>query len=244
MSARNRLRPVFVEQLFADISEMHIHEFRKSIEEGISARGFTPLIPPAMSKHLIKNSFGEITSEYLLFDVSNFMELLGAQYAVSPSGLGDNCARWASINAVLALVIRSKAAPGAGKGLSDIIHAFYRNAFAVLLDLILQDPSLLSIQALLAMAMFAQGTPDHQEFIMLVTSASRQLEMLNLSQPTLWLELDSEEMEQCRQVFRIAHILDKKVGMRYGIRSILDGSASDSEPTTTKRSWYNESTIG
>lgn len=154
MSARNRFPPISVEQPFADVNEKHSQEFRKSIKEAIFAPGFVPLIPPAMSRHLIANSFGEIMAEYPLFDVSKFMELLNAQYLTRPSGPGDNCTRWARVNAVLALAIRAKAAPSAGKGLSDVINAFYRNASAVLPELSLQDPSLLSIQALLAMAMF------------------------------------------------------------------------------------------
>lgn len=144
-------------------------------------------------------------AEDQLLDLSNFMTLLEAQYASSPLGPADNPSRWAIVNSIIALAMRVKTAPGSEAALSDITHAFYQNAVKVTPELILQDPSLLSIQALLAMAMFAQYIPGKQAFRMLTTNASRQLEILSLSWADQLIGLG--ENEQYTQMYIIANRL-------------------------------------
>lgn len=136
-------------------------------------------MPPEIARRLIQNSFTEVMAEHQLMDLSTFVKLLDAQYAASSVGSGGNPARWTMVNAVIALAIRFKTAPGSEAALSDITHGFYQNATRVLPELILQDTCLLSVQALLTMAMFAQCIPDIRASIMLATNASRQAGIVN-----------------------------------------------------------------
>lgn len=157
----------------------------------------------------MRNTFTEIMAEHQLIDLSDFMALLDAQHAASSTGPADNPARWAIINAVIAIALRYKTAPGSEGELSDIQHGYYRNATAVIPDLILQDASLLSIQALLAMAIFASGIPDTQASVMLVTNASRQLEMFSRGQSLSGRVLETGEAKYHEQLSRVINTFER-----------------------------------
>ncbi|KAK7421108.1 hypothetical protein QQZ08_010112 [Neonectria magnoliae] len=115
----------------------------------------TPLLPLAVSRRLIQNSAAEVMAEHQLLALQSFVTLLDAQYATSSVDHAGKPARWALVNTVIALALRVKTAPGSEAKLSDIPRAYYRNATTVIPDLILQDSSLLLIQALLTMAIFS-----------------------------------------------------------------------------------------
>ncbi|KPM36225.1 hypothetical protein AK830_g10351 [Neonectria ditissima] len=212
---------VFPEFLLPNVYGKNLTELRTSIGgEGFGDK-ITPLLPLAVSRRLIQNSFTDVMAEHQLLDLRSFVALLNAQYAVSSVDPGGNPARWALVNAVIALALRVKTAPGSEAELSDIPRAYYRNATTVIPDLILHDSSLLSIQALLAMAMFAQGTSDTQAFVTLSTNASRQLELLSLRRLLEGGGIDEEEEERQKQVSRVAHVLEKTAIEEYSTRSIL-----------------------
>jgi hypothetical protein len=173
--------PILPDFLLSGTFDQQLKSFKITIAEAAAARNFIPLMPLPISRRLIGNSFADIMAEHQLLDLSDFLMLLEDQYAASSLDPADDPARWAVINAIVALGVRFKTAPGSETAFSDITHGFYQNATRVVPELILQDPSLLSIQALLAMAMLARHIPDIRAFIMLATNASRQLELLSLS---------------------------------------------------------------
>jgi hypothetical protein len=173
--------PVFPDFLLPGSFQENLRTFREITTKAVAAGGFAPLMPLHITKRLIGNSFADMMEVNKLLDLSDFMTLLDDQYASSSLGPADNPARWAVVNAITALATRAKTAPGSETELHDITHGFYRNATRVIPELILQDPSLLSVQALLSLAIFARCIPDVQASVMLTTNASRQLEFLGLS---------------------------------------------------------------
>ncbi|KAH8754019.1 hypothetical protein F5882DRAFT_419181 [Hyaloscypha sp. PMI_1271] len=134
--------------------------------EGIAARNFKPLMPLHIARRLIENSFAEIMQGHQLIPLSHFMMHLDAQYTASSLDPAGNPARWAVVNIIVALGIRSKTAPGSEAALFDITNGFYQNATKVVPELILQRPCLASIQAFLGMALFARDNVDISAFIM------------------------------------------------------------------------------
>ncbi|KAK3690409.1 hypothetical protein B0T22DRAFT_463531 [Podospora appendiculata] len=112
--------------------------------------------------------------------------------------------------------------------MADIADAFYRNALGVFADLVMRAPSLLSVQALLAMAVYVQG-PGRQEsaraFFMLATNAARQLEVLGQSclaaSIVPWGVESSEAREQFRRVVQVVRALEVHASSEYGISSVL-----------------------
>ncbi|EHK50852.1 hypothetical protein TRIATDRAFT_94120 [Trichoderma atroviride IMI 206040] len=175
--------PTLPDFLAADQFNKHLEKIRSGIAQANLASELTPLLPRHIATRLIQNSFAEIMEDRQLLDLAGFTALLSDQYIASSTGPAGNFARWAIVNAMTALALRFKAAPGSEADLSSIPLAFYHNATAVIHQLILQEPSLLSIQALLAMAMFVEDTPESTAFIMLGTNASRQLELFNRKMP-------------------------------------------------------------
>ncbi|KAF3769797.1 hypothetical protein M406DRAFT_325280 [Cryphonectria parasitica EP155] len=149
-------------------------------------------------------------AEYQLLAMPSFLALLDAQYAASAAGPAGQPARWGLVNAVLATALRSKIAPGAEAELSVVANAFYRNAISVIQELILQQPSLLSIQALLAMAIFAKDIPDTQAYYMLSTNASRQVESFDISSSTT----DPVDFQRYKQVYQIAYMFSADATQR------------------------------
>lgn len=139
------------------------------------------------------------------------MKLIEAQHADSTTGPGEDAARWAVVNGVIAIAGRFKTAAGSEAEMSPITLSFYRNASLVIHQLILQKPSLLSVQALLSMAIFARGTPDTEAFIMLASNAFNQLEILlrtrSSENPLLPLSGEGE----FAQVYRFASQLSEEV---------------------------------
>ncbi|KAM0473575.1 hypothetical protein ACHAPX_007980 [Trichoderma viride] len=143
-----------------------------------------------------------------LLKLADFTALLSAQYMASSTGPAENdFARWALVNAVTALALRFKAAPGSEDDLGSIQLAYHRNATAVIHHLILQEPSLLSIQALLAMAMFVEDAPESAAFIMLAMNASRQLELLDSRMPK------EIKLKQHQRACEISSTFDNKIGL-------------------------------
>lgn len=149
--------------------------------------------------------------EYQLLNLENFMPLLDAQYTASDTGPEDNPARWALVNAVISLALRAKTASGCEDQFSDITSGFWQNATMVLPELILGDSSLLAIQAVLAMAMFARGLSDTRAFVMLTTNASRQLELYRLGQLSSARTIDTNEVDQYEQTSKVAHAFDEMI---------------------------------
>ncbi|CZR55477.1 uncharacterized protein PAC_05365 [Phialocephala subalpina] len=208
VSVRNHL-PIFPDFLLPGKFDEHLKTFKTIIAEVKPARNFTPFMPQHISRRLIENSFAEVMAEHRLLDQTNFVMLLDAQYAASSLDPADDSARWALVNAIIALAVRFKTASGSEKALFDIPHGFFQNVTRVVPELILQEPSLLVIQALLAMAMFARCIADVQAFIMLATNASRQLELLGRF--SMDRVIDMREIEQYEQVYKAANMFDKTI---------------------------------
>jgi hypothetical protein len=223
--------PIFPEFLLPGTFDEHLRKFKRIVAESIPAQKFMPLMPPHISRRLIENSFGDIMSEYQLLDLSNFVELLDAQYAASSLGPAGNPARWTVVNAIVALAVRAKTAPGSENALSGITHGFYQNATRVLPELILQDPCLLSIQTLLAMAMFARCIPDVRAFIMLATNASRQLELLTLNLLSTAPAIGMKVAKQYEEVYRTSNVFDKNISEFLNTEAALQqGQAQLTQP--------------
>lgn len=219
---RSRI-PTLPEFLVTDQFNRHLSKLKISITQATLANELTPLLPQHIATRLIQNSFADIMAQKKLLDLSDFITLLNNQYIASSTGPAGNFARWAVVNAVTALALRFKAAPGSEADLSSIPLAFYHNATAVIHQLILQEPSLLSMQALLAMAMFAEDTPELAAFIMLGTNASRQLQLFNKKVPPN-CKSGIAGLEQYRHICEVSSTIDKKIGR------VLGSDAGPSSP--------------
>ncbi|KAH8166592.1 hypothetical protein CIB48_g1664 [Xylaria polymorpha] len=202
---------VFPQFLLSKTFARDIRAFKTEINDATSTGGYSPLMPLHISRRLVENSFAEIIPSPQFISLETFMKLIEAQHADSTTGPGEDAARWAVVNGVIAIAGRFKTAAGSEAEMSPITLSFYRNASLVIHQLILQKPSLLSVQALLSMAIFARGTPDTEAFIMLASNAFNQLEILlrtrSSENPLLPLSGEGE----FAQVYRFASQLSEEV---------------------------------
>ncbi|KAI1743760.1 hypothetical protein F4680DRAFT_407407 [Xylaria scruposa] len=169
---------IFPQFLLSKSLATEIRAFKIEIKNATSTGKYSPLMPLHISRRLVENSFTDIIPQPQFISLESFIGLLDAQYADDTTGPGDDAARWAVVNSVIALAGRFKTAAGSEADMSPITLGFYRNASLVIHQLILHKPTLLSIQALLSMAMFARGIPDVEAFIMLAKNAFNQLDIL------------------------------------------------------------------
>ncbi|KAK7755731.1 hypothetical protein SLS62_002344 [Diatrype stigma] len=181
--------------------DLRLRHTKKRVEEAAAAGTFAELMPSFITRRLIENAFeddGGIMKPA-------FLTLLDAQYAASTANPAGNPARWAVVNAVVALAIRAKTAPSfspfpsssspeSEAAISSIAHGYYRNAAMVIPSLVLGEASLLSIRALVAMALFARDAVSEASTVLLLASnASRQLDLLIALRSTRRSEEESGE---------------------------------------------------
>ncbi|GAP90859.2 putative glycoside hydrolase family 71 protein [Rosellinia necatrix] len=191
-------------------------EIRRAREEG----RFPPLLPLGIAQGIVEYSFEDIIPEPPFISRASLMGHLGLQYAHPVITPGAGTARWALVNSVLALAGRFKTAPGFEHCLDPITMSSYENATAVVPDLVRGAPSLLSVQALLGVALFARGIPDARMFVALVVNASVQLRALDQTRPWAGPMVSPATKEEYRRVYQFANRVSEEA------RSLMTGDAS------------------
>jgi hypothetical protein len=170
-------------------------------------------------RYVLEITYEEIAGICPIFDLSTLHRLNAEQQAVSSTQPAGNPARWAILSTWMAMSMRFRTAQGSEDEFNDFIKSYYRNAVLVLPDLILQPANIETIQALLFMAILADCMEDHRSFVMLVTNAARQIELLA---PRLSSVPDRCERESCQWLLSFAQLQDRKVVEKYGLTSILN----------------------
>ncbi|KAL6791108.1 hypothetical protein J3E68DRAFT_438864 [Trichoderma sp. SZMC 28012] len=156
----------------------------------------TPLFASHISVRLIKNSFSDIySSEKVIIPLSQLVELFldveGGASSDHVSRDPDAKAKWAILNASVALAIKAKMAPGdhSASAIGGIAFAYHQNALRVLEDLLLAPPSVWCVRALLMIATAAsQLEPGITSTLVLATNAIKMLQILIHQDSGLYLD--------------------------------------------------------
>ncbi|KAH9901865.1 N-terminal binuclear Zn cluster-containing protein [Xylariomycetidae sp. FL2044] len=175
---------------------------------------FAPLPPKHEALSLLKDYFENFNCMFPLFHQPTFMHLAERQYSSDPyQGSGW----WASLNCALAIAQRLRV-------MSNLVPqeeerkawGYLKNAMGVFSELTMRNTDLLSVQALLGMALFMQGTPNPQPSFLLVAAAIRLSHSIGLHKRGSGFNLNAIEIEQRKRVFWIAYMLDKDICIRSG----------------------------
>ncbi|MCJ1336534.1 hypothetical protein MMC09_001810 [Bachmanniomyces sp. S44760] len=171
-----------------------------------------PLRDEALS--LLKDFFENFNCMFPLFHEPTFMHLVNKHYSRDPyHGSGW----WASLNIALAIAHRLRVMSNLVPQEEDNkAWGFLKNALGVLTELTMRNTDLLSVQALLGMALFLQGTPNPQPSFFLVAAAIRLAHSIGLHKRGSGFNLNPVEVEQRKRVFWIAYMLDKDICLRSG----------------------------
>ncbi|KAK7749753.1 hypothetical protein SLS53_000332 [Cytospora paraplurivora] len=175
---------------------------------------FLPLPPKQEATSLLHDYFDNFNCMFPLFHRPTFMQLLEMQYSKDPyAGSGW----WASLNVALAIAHRLRV-------MSNLVPheeekkawGYMKNAMACFAELSMRNTDLLSVQALLGMALFMQGTPNPQPSSLLIGTAIRLSHNIGLHKRGTGFNLNPIEIEQRKRVFWIAYMLDKDLCIRSG----------------------------
>ncbi|OJD30417.1 fungal specific transcription factor domain-containing protein [Diplodia corticola] len=182
------------------------------------AENSTPVPPCDEALALVNDYFDNYNTLLPIFHPPTFMALFGTHYQPASAARASNDPAWsAAFNAVLALSQRWRAEQNpAIKHLADRAWAYAKNALEVVLALLMRSTSLLSVQALLALACFFRGTPNPQPFFFLTAAALRLSHSAGLHRAADHLPLTPVDREQRLRVFWIALILDSSASLRTG----------------------------
>ncbi|KAM0249865.1 hypothetical protein ACHAQJ_008874 [Trichoderma viride] len=177
-------------------------------------RVFLPLPPKPEAMSLLKDYFENFNCMFPLFHQPTFMHLVERQYSDDPyQGSGW----WASLNCAFAIAHRLRVMSNLVPQEEDKkAWGYFKNAMGVFSELTLRNTDLLSVQGLLGMALFMQGTPNPQPAFLLISIAIRLSHSIGLHKKGTGFNLNPVEIEQRKRVFWIAYMLDKDLSLRSG----------------------------
>ena len=177
-------------------------------------RVFKPLPGRQECYALLKDYFENFNCMFPLFHEPTFMHLVDKHYSLDPY---EGSGWWASLNVALAIAHRLRVMSNVvGQEEDDHAWGYLKNAMAVFTELTMRNTDLLSVQALLGMALFLQGTPNPQPSFFLVAAAIRLAHSIGLHKRGSGFNLNAVENEQRKRVFWIAYLLDKDICLRSG----------------------------
>jgi hypothetical protein len=183
-------------------------------------RVYKPLPPRDEAMSLLRDFFENFNCMFPLFHEPTFMHLVDMQYSLTPY---EGSGWWASINVALAIAHRLRVMSNLVPQEEDQKAWLYlKNAMGVLTELTMRNTDLLSVQALLGMSMFLQGTPNPQPSFFLVAAAIRLSHSIGLHKRGSGFSLNPVEVEQRKRVFWIGYMLDKDICLRSGRPPVQD----------------------
>jgi len=178
---------------------------------------------------LLSSSVDKIFQEFPLFDNADFLDRARNQ-AASGTDIPGNTARWACLNAAIALAVHVKTANSSFEELSPWPWTYFKNTYATLPELTMHGNDIESVQAMVLMALFARNSADARMTSHLVSTALRQSQTLD---PRAYKvnhnenHKDSMESEHARRAVWAAFILGAELSLPCGPGSALDPDEMD-----------------
>lgn len=200
-------------KLSADDNQWH-HWKPEVFGDIFARRNFSSLPPKEETLSLLTLFFETFNRVFPLFHENTFIFLAEKQYTHEPY---DGVGWWASLNVALAIACRMRELRNIdNREMEAKGWAYFKNALACQAELELRSTDLLSVQALLGMAVYLTGTPNPQPSFILLASAIRLAQSIGLHKRTFSFGLNPVELEQRKRVFWIAYMMDKDISLRSG----------------------------
>lgn len=169
-----------------------------------------PTIEEALS--LLQEYFGSFNNVFPLFNEDEFMDRVCHQYTAEP--LAD-IGRWVALNVVLAIACRMRGMRTLQATELNLQSSGYmQNALNLAQDLTLRKPDLLSVQALLGIAIVLQGASNPHPASIIVAAAVKLSQSLNLHKQSTLIGMSKQQREQYKRVFWFGYLLDKDFSLQ------------------------------
>ncbi|APA07846.1 hypothetical protein sscle_03g026160 [Sclerotinia sclerotiorum 1980 UF-70] len=199
----------------ASVDDNKMMYWKPEVFSDLFARPVWRRLPPKNEcVSLLKDFFENFNCMFPLFHQPTFMHLVDRQYSSDPY---EGSGWWASLNCALAIAHRLRVMSHLVPQEEDTkAWGYLKNAMGVFTELTMRNTDLLSVQALLGMALFMQGTPNPQPSFFLVAAAIRLSHSIGLHKRGSGFNLNPVEIEQRKRVFWIGYMLDKDICLRSG----------------------------
>ncbi|UQC89690.1 fungal specific transcription factor domain-containing protein [Colletotrichum lupini] len=129
----------------------------------------------------------------------------------------DTSARRAIANAMFGAAMRWRTANDSFERFGGLSWGYYKNAYAIVPELLLQGTNVLACEALLAIATFSLQTADARTTAQLASAAARTAQIIGLHKRETYASLDAIESARRRRVFWATHILNTDMMAKYGL---------------------------
>ncbi|KAM3084212.1 hypothetical protein ACMFMF_001570 [Clarireedia jacksonii] len=189
-----------------------------------------PLPPKEVASPILQFLFDRLIPSFPVFNKRHFMERYERQYPVKCS---DDPAWYACLNVCFAIasIIQKKDVHGvsaqsvnsqkSGK-LEDLPWwKWLRNAASTFVDLQLGQPSLTAVQAMAGLAFILETLPDSYPSSVMAAATLRLAQAIGLHRNLSDSGLDEDEIEQRRNIFWIAIIIERSIVTRHGRPSTI-----------------------
>ncbi|KAF4154436.1 hypothetical protein CNMCM8927_008765 [Aspergillus lentulus] len=214
------------EKLFRMFPEQNARKLRLEANRGpFTSSVFIQLPPKSQLQSMFEVAFTEANHVLPLFDVPVLMDLLEQHYSDPTVPPGKQPGRWAMLNATIAVAIQLRTARGSYSEMTELSWQFFKNAFSMYSVIALRAADVLGLEALLAMAIYTQGSSDVRTTSVLVNAAARLSLTFGLHRREFYSVLDPAAANRHKRAFWIAYILDKSVSVNTGLPSVFEDDA-------------------
>ncbi|KAF5985781.1 transcriptional activator Mut3p [Fusarium coicis] len=168
---------------------------------------FVPLPPKEHILHFVSNALQDLYEAQALFSTDYVLKLVNDQYSAGPSNCHANPTRWATLNALVATGIHWKADNKAIEELFPVSWSYFKNAFAIFPEIVMNGDRVDNCEAMSAMAFFMRGTADAHAFTALLSSAAHASHCLGLHSGDLKGSSDLIDLERRKRCFWTLYVL-------------------------------------
>ncbi|KAH8589853.1 fungal-specific transcription factor domain-containing protein [Bisporella sp. PMI_857] len=178
-----------------------------------------PLLPEEADKFLLEQSIRDVFDELPLFHIPWFLERLSQPRCLEQL---DDRSWWACLNASIAMAVQLRTINKSFRAVSLFSWAFFKNAYAVFPELVIQGHDLVAVQSFLVMAMFMKASADTRTTTLFLSTALRTSQVLGLNiKRNQTSNCNNQVTEKARnRVFWVAYILDMEISTNCGLPSL------------------------
>ncbi|ENH75304.1 hypothetical protein FOC1_g10001494 [Fusarium oxysporum f. sp. cubense race 1] len=183
---------------------------------------FAPLPPKQHILHFISSALEDMYEVQSLFSTDDVLKLVNDQYSAGSSNCHANPTRWATLNALIATGIHWKADNRAIEELFPISWAYFKNAFAIFPEIVMNNDGIDSCQAMIAMALLMKGTADTRAFTALLSAAAHAIHCIGLNLEGLYGSSDLIDIERRRRSFWTIYVLRCNASLNFDLPAPSD----------------------
>ncbi|KAF4946629.1 hypothetical protein FSARC_14147 [Fusarium sarcochroum] len=242
---KNKTRPLwkpYTEIPVLRLTESRVSELKQSISKESSwQQVIIPMLAKPEALLLVESYLDAVNPLVPLFDRNSLLDLCQNHFPVD-SGTWDP-AWWACLNAIIAISIQMNTISSDFVSVGRFSWSFFKNAFAVYGDLMLSDPTIISVKAMLTMAMFLSGTTDNNTMMLLLSSAGKRCQILGLDCEGLDSSLQPSNPTvnaDKRRTYWVAYLVEKTFSMNCGFHSALPENIVEPQVSQNFRSMADD----